>query len=590
MLSSLQLKQTTVNATRIDLSRGASTIIDHVIVQKYMTCHKVGSISVDLADHELTYLILDSEPPNCTTYRWLRNMRSFDPIAFQRDAETAEYRQFWEAIESSDIDRAVANWTEVFSAVVDKHAPLKLTKLKKHHQPWVTADIANWRQEAANLHYRAKKAAASGSQDAAALKREWRDCQIVVDAMERECKANHYASRIQEAGRNGSGELWKIVRGCMPRKRSQGISNACKETANNFNKFFASVGQETADEVAGGEPLDLVSLLQDIPQSCAELTLHPVSEVDVLKVIGKFSAQKAPGLDGISVRFLKAAQDASCRHLKAIANLSFKLGRFPTPWKLAAVTPIYKGAGDPDSPGNNRPISLLPVPSKVVERLAYDQLYEYFLPFLSKHQNGFRRGHGTDTALLEVSEDLRKALDNQLAGLLVLLDMSKAFDCIQHPILLAKLERYGVTGVALDWFKSYLSDRSQKVCLRSGASTILSESCPVPCGVPQGSILGPLLFLVAVNDLPSVFKVLHVTQFADDTQLHVTCENVHLPAILREVQMELGAIAQWMRLNRLKLNATKSVCLRLGKWNTQATNPLVLNNHPIPNASSAKNL
>ncbi|MCP3663042.1 MAG: hypothetical protein GY696_11195, partial [Gammaproteobacteria bacterium] len=191
---------------------------------------------------------------------------------------------------------------------------------------------------------------------------------------------------------------------------------------------------------------------------------------------------------------------------------------------------------------------------------------------------------------LEVSEDLRKALDNQLAGLLVLLDMSKAFDCIQHPILLAKLERYGVTGVALDRFKSYLSDRYQNVCLRSGASTILSESCPVPCGVPQGSILGPLLFLVAVNDLPSVLKVLHVTQFADDTQLHVTCENVHLPAILREVQMELGAIAQWMKLNRLKLNATKSVCLRLGKWNTQAMNPLVLNNHPIPNASSAKNL
>ncbi len=202
MLASLHMLQKIVTATRIDLARSTSTCIDHVIVHESMVCKQVGSISVDLADHELTYLILDLETPNCTTYRWLRSMRSFDSTAFRQDVETADYKQFWDAIQASDIDLAVSLWTETFSAIVNRHAPLKLTKLKKHHQPWVSPDIRNWRQEAANLHFRAKKAAAQGDAQVTTLRSQWRECQDVVDAMEKEAKLSYFATRIEEAGPN----------------------------------------------------------------------------------------------------------------------------------------------------------------------------------------------------------------------------------------------------------------------------------------------------------------------------------------------------------------------------------------------------
>ena len=230
-------------------------------------------------------------------------------------------------------------------------------------------------------------------------------------------------------------------------------------------------------------------------------------------------------------------------------NDSFSCGTFPDLMKLAKVIPLYK-KNSPEFASNYRPISLLSVFSKITEKLMYARLYKFFEDHDILHplQCGFRSKHSILHALIGLTETIKTTLDDGMFGCGVFIDLQKAFDTVNHSILLKKMEHYGVRGIALDWFTSYLSDRKQYVSVNGYTSDYLNISC----GVPQGSVLDPLLFLIYINDLPNVSKLLSYYLFADDTNIYFKSNDLTL--LQKIMNRELKKVKKWLDANRLALN------------------------------------
>ena len=240
-----------------------------------------------------------------------------------------------------------------------------------------------------------------------------------------------------------------------------------------------------------------------------------ITEDYVFDQICNFQNNKSPGLDNFHARLLKLAAPVICHSLAYICNLSLITGTFPTEWKLAKVTPIYKDGCKSDV-GNYRPISVLNIISKIIERAVHDQLYDFLIKcnILNPAQSGFRSNHSTHSTLLDVSDYILQNMNEGRATAAIFLDLRKAFDTINHQILFSKLHDYGIKNNTLKWFVSYLSNRAQRVNVNS----TLSDFKCINIGIPQGSILGPLLFIIYVNSLPNSVSCKCV-MYADDTTL-----------------------------------------------------------------------
>ena len=247
--------------------------------------------------------------------------------------------------------------------------------------------------------------------------------------------------------------------------------------------------------------------------------------------------------------------------LTGLVNLSFASSIFPRAWKRSEVVPHLKD-GDHDVPNNNRPISLLPVLSKVTEKIALSQFDSYLTQQgkLTDHQSGNRKYHSTETLSLAVTDHIFKAMDERKLTAMVLIDLSKAFDSICHETLLLKLRGLGASSQAHRWFESYLTDRRQST--RLGIS--LSEELPITHGVPQGSILGSLLFDLYMNDLPSVVRTCSIELYVDDTKVYLSFSSKDIDTCLANITEELHLIASWCCSNHLLINPSKTKLIVFG--------------------------
>ena len=262
------------------------------------------------------------------------------------------------------------------------------------------------------------------------------------------------------------------------------------------------------------------------------------NETEIINIINHLK-DGARGRDEIVARNLKCISDSIAYPLAQVANLSLQQGIFPEELKIAAVTPLYK-AKDPMRFNNYHPISLLSVFAKILERLMYNRLLKFINKYqiFNKHQFGFRDKHSTFMALIILIENLVNAIDNGKYAVGIFLDFQKAFDTVDHCILLDKLYFYGIRGKAFDWFSSYLHNR-QLLVNYCGCESDLQT---IKCGVPQGSILGP--FLLYINDLPQVSEYFMPILFADDTNLFATGYNLN--DIVSEINTEIANIYAWV--------------------------------------------
>ena len=459
---------------------------------------------------------------------------------------------------STGMDDKFDNFLLNIHTLINKHCPqkrLNKKKLKLRSKPWINKRVLKMMKIRDRLF---KKFKYTNSESDLKVFKLFRN--RVVNEL-KESKKNYYHHYFDE-NKSNMKMLWKGIKSIVNLKANNldTISHLTDNNgseikdpstiANQFNHFFTNVANDITKTIPRNPRSPLTYLTNRNQES---LLVFPCSSNEVSEVIKSLKNGKSVGPNSIPIKLLKILDPYISVNLSNLINESFETGIFPDKLKIAKVIPVFK-KGLTTKKSNYRPISLLSIFSKIFEKLMYQRLYRFLeaCESLFNMQFGFRSGHSTDHALVSLTDNIKSSLDKNKFGCGIFIDLQKAFDTVNHDILLSKLEHYGIRGNSLHWFKSYLKDCKQFVSVNGHSSSI----CNITCGVPQGSVLGPLLFLIYINDLPNTSKLLKFFLFADDTNIYFETDD--LSRLSKTVNKELRKVKTWLDCNKLALNINKT--------------------------------
>ena len=533
-----------------------ATLIDNIFVNIHNNQTQSGIWLADITDHLPIYCTLPYDhkpvPRGKTAYISKRTYSVENMIRFKNDLEIMDWSPVFQA---EGINNKFDKFNNIITELHDKYFPLVLTMLKTKnlYKPWLSSSILNSIKKKNNL-YKSFIRSHSPTIKAKYLKYKNKLVSII-----RQAEKDYYANRLSEV-RDNTSKTWKVMNEMCGRnsahkeidqiKTNDSIIEDPQEIANKFNEFFANVGPNLAKTIptTTKQPVDFMK-----GNFLDSMYLSPTNEYEVSDIISKLKNTNSRGFDDIPVKLIKNSSSVICNILAYLNNQSFLDGTFPDLLKIAKVVPIHKSDDVKNIP-NYRPISVLSAFSKISEKLMCARLNKYILDksILHPNQYGFREKLSTAMALLKLTDDISRSIDDGNITVGVFIDLAKAFDTVDHKILLGKLNHYGIRGIANNWFASYLTNRMQYVACNKHHSTRL----PIECGVPQGSILGPILFLLYINDLNQISSILRTIMFADDTNLFLSGKNIN---VLEQLfNKELEVLTTWFNTNLLSLNIKKT--------------------------------
>ncbi|CAB3992224.1 Hypothetical predicted protein [Paramuricea clavata] len=505
LCSSLNLFQLIKEPTRVTLQ--SSSLIDVILTSNTSLVVESGVEETHISDHFLVYSILKLKlPKKLPDYMVIRSFKNYSSEAFKNDLEQLIWQE-------NPIDQGVNQRLDIFNqkflSVLDMHAPIKTVKIKRRLCPFVDQEIVQLMKKRNALHKLARQTLQALDWD------RYRSCRNQIKRKLRESERKFVYKRINDKNSNNN-SLWKTVR-----------------------EFGAKAAEESKALITS---YGLTSTHPDIPHKFSaeihKFHFHPVSCDVIRKIVCSFPSNKSPGPDKVSVKVIKDALPYILQPFTDIVNCSLRESLFPSAWKLSEVIPLLK-EGDHEIAKNNRPISLLLAASKISERVVLEQFTAYVeqKKCLSVHQSGNRKLHSTETLNLFISDKILKSMDDKEVVAVILLDLSKAFDSIDHVLLLKKLQVLGVSDDALCWFKSYLTGRQ------------------------QGSILGPMLFNIYINDLPMVPKNGNLKSYVDDSKLLLSFSVNEVDSAAAKLNEDLRRVVSWCSLNSLLINPNKTKLL-----------------------------
>ena len=547
--------------TRITVS--SKTLIDNIFTNKISQDVISGNISASISDHLPQFSIIAdifSNTPFPKSNIFERDWSNFDQQNFVLDFFSIDWKLNLN-LENKDINESFTSFLDTMNQILDRYAPYKkLSKyqLKFKNKPRLSKGL----QKSIQIKNVFFKKYIRAKDEATKIKfhDKYKEYRNLLSTLMKKSKENYYNNFFQTNLKNIR-NTWKGIKSLISNSDyglfvPQNIySNGTQTTdpkniANAFNDYFCTV----ANDIQSSIRFSFKSYEDYLSNSNAKsFFISPTDSIEVFDIISNLSTEKSQGPSGIPMKVLCLLNNDISPLLADLFNKSFITGIFPSALKIARIIPIHKKDSKLEC-GNYRPISILSNLDKILEKLMYKRLYSFLEAnnIIYNLQFGFRKNYSTTLALLSLTENINQQVDNGKFGCGIFVDFQKAFDTVDHTILLNKLCHYGIRGKSNDWFKSYLFDRKQFVAI-NGFNSDLKD---IKCGVPQGSVLGPLLFLIYINDLYTSIKFCKVHHFADDTNLLHFTDSVK--SLNKSINYDLKQLVHWLNANKIALNMSKT--------------------------------
>ena len=534
----------------------SATLIDNIYSNIIAGTQDSGVILSEISDHFGVFSLFENNKSK-ENQQYIET-RSFKEENINNFIEILSNTDFSTIYEQTSANLAYNNFIVLYKEAFEKAFPRKRIKVRKKfvkRDDWFTEGLLISSLTKQKLYK--KKLHCPNDTNIS----KYKNYTTLHNKLKRQAKIQYY-SNILNQYKNDIKQTWNILHSIINKSKQEkklpssflindNLESDSKKIADEFNQYFASIGKITSDTVPSCNSSFERHI--DTRNQCS-FFMNPIDPNDIILASKSLKPKLSQGYDNISTKLAKDTINEVAHPLAHIFNLSFVNGEVPDYLKLAKVIPIHK-SGNNQMFTNYRPISLLPAFSKLLEKIVYNRL----MTFLNKHellyhhQYGFRKKYNTTHPILHLVKEIAEAnnMPSKDSTIGIFLDLSKAFDTISHDILLTKLHHYGIRGISNKWFRSYLQNRRQFTQVNDTMSSIQN----INVGVPQGSILGPLLFLIYVNDIKHSTN-LSVLSFADDTTIFKSGSNEN--ELFNHINNELQNIYTWLCENKLALNVNKT--------------------------------
>ena len=519
--------------------------------------------------------------------------RKFDNDTMLTFTNLLSYELWDQIFTNQDINLIFNNFLNIYLKIYNASFPVIKRKECIKSNTWITAGIKKSCNNKRYLYMRCRESKELRH------KIHYKKYCKVLSAVIRDAKQKYYNTVIQKSN-NKTRATWNIVKSITnntpPNKKPNTVDFKKNNTsAKIFNHYFSTIAEQlnraSRNEKISNktkDPIEFLNLTVHKPNN--KIRLENTTTHEIYKIIHSLKTKDSHGYDGISTKILKVSAPYIVSPLTYITNRILSSSVFPDRLKYSEIIPVYKN-GNTEDLTNYRPISLLTAFSKIIEKVLYKRIYHFFeqQQLFVKEQHGFRQGTSTESATFSLFNTIEKSLDNKKTVGGLFLDLSKAFDCVDHNILLSKLNFYGISGKNNKLMKSYITSRYQRVVVKDKFSnSSISEWRQVKYGVPQGSILGPLLFLIYINDMPRTIESCEeVILFADDTSIIIA--NTNIQEFKHNIKKAIQEINNWFLSNSLTINYNKTHFLQFfTKQQKEIPLQIMTTNSILTNINSTK--